>query len=167
MSEKKSFKRFFTRSYYGQRWQEIKDWGWGTDDKPLPVFSKRARFKRWFLINFRGYVYYITTIYDKPTDEYLMDRTIIHKSELPREAVHVTNMKNTWHLDLDLPRRGFDSSRDNGFTSVDAFLYMKCNKIDEAMRIRLDGSTPIDTNKLLMIGAIVIGVLFAVYYLMM
>lgn len=143
------------------------DWLWGTEEKPLHPFSIRGKFKRWFMIKYRGYCYLIMTMYDKIEDEYVYTREIIPRRELPRDAVHVTGVKNTYHIDLLLKKRGFSSLSDNGFTAVDAFLYMKCNKIDEAMAIKLDSDRkPIETQKLLGILAIGVGAIFAVMYLM-
>ena len=86
-------------------------------------------------------------------------------SELSEDSVHVTNEKNTNHLDLDHPKRGFDATKDYGFTAHDAYMYIRCNKIDEAMKIELGEQTPVDYKKLLFI---VIGVFvaFIVFYFM-
>lgn len=153
--------------------EKIKKTVWGngppgqymTDANPFPPNSYRARFKRWFYIKYRGYCYYITTIYDKPNDQYLYDLDIIHRSKLPSEAVHVTNEKNTYHLDLDHLKRGFDATKDNGFTAHDAYMYIRCTKIDEAMKIDLDGKSDVDYKKIILIvGAVIVS--FFVFYLM-
>jgi len=146
---------------------KIKTYFWGSEDKPLPPFSVRAKIKRWYLVHFKNYVYYITTMYDKQADEYWSDMDCVPLSSLPKEAVHVTRMKHTWHYDLDLPKRGFDSSRDNGFTAYDAYLYMKCSKIDEAMKIDLDDKKDVDMMKMLTIICVACGVIFALYIMFM
>ena len=141
-----------------------KDYMYGTEDNPLPPFSARAKLLRWYRVHFKGWVYYITTMYDKPIDEYRSDMECVPFDKVPREAVHVTGMKHTWHLDLDLPIRGIDTTKDNGFTAYDAFLYMKCNKIDEAMKIDLDRNKgEIDIMKYITIIGVVIGGMFALY----
>lgn len=152
----------------GKAYRRAYDWMWGTEKRPLHPFSIRGKFKRWFLIKYRGYCYLIMTMYDRDADEYSYSKDIIPRKELPRDAVHVTGEKNTYHIDLLLKKRGFSSVSDNGFTAVDAFLYMKCNKIDEAMAIKLDSPKQgMDTQKLLGIIAIGVGAMFAVYYLIM
>lgn len=148
-------------------------WFWGAGpptkfnckENPFGAYSLRGRFKRWFYVNYRGYCYSITTIYDKPNDVYLYDKDLIKRSELSEDSVHVTNEKNTNHLDLDHPKRGFDATKDYGFTAHDAYMYIRCNKIDEAMKIELGEQTPVDYKKLLFI---VIGVFvaFIVFYFM-
>ena len=149
------------------------DWFWGAGpptkfnckENPFGAYSLRGRLKRWFYVNYRGYCYSITTIYDKPNDVYLYDKDLIKRSELSEDSVHVTNEKNTNHLDLDHPKRGFDATKDFGFTAHDAYMYIRCNKIDEAMKIELGEQTPVDYKKLLFI---VIGVFvaFIVFYFM-
>lgn len=148
-------------------------WFWGAGpptrfnckENPFGAYSLRGKLKRWFYVNYRGYCYSITTIYDKPNDVYLYDKDLIKRSELSQDSVHVTNEKNTNHLDLDNPKRGFDATKDYGFTAHDAYMYIRCNKIDEAMKIELGEQTPVDYKKLLFI---VIGVFvaFMVFYFM-
>lgn len=148
-------------------------WFWGAGpptrfnckENPFGAYSLRGRFKRWFYVNYRGYCYSVTTMYDKPNDVYLYDKDLIKRSELSEDSVHVTNEKNTNHLDLDHPKRGFDATKDYGFTAHDAYMYIRCNKIDEAMKIELGEQTPVDYKKLLFI---VIGVFvaFFVFYFM-
>lgn len=148
-------------------------WFWGAGpptrfnckENPFGAYSLRGKFKRWFYVNYREYCYSITTIYDKPNDVYLYDKDLVKRSELSEDSVHVTNEKNTNHLDLDHPKRGFDATKDYGFTAHDAYMYIRCNKIDEAMKIELNEQTPVDYKKLLFI---VIGVFvaFMVFYFM-
>lgn len=151
----------------------IRKWFWGvgppgkygTDENPFPPYCLRAKLKRWFYLQYRGYVYYITTLYDKPNDCYLYDLDIIPKKNVPEDAVHVTNEKKTYHLDLDHPKRGFDATQDYGFTAHDAYMYIKCTKIDEAMKIDLDGKPDVDYKKI----AVIVGVVFisfVVFYMM-
>lgn len=148
-------------------------WFWGAGpptrfnckENPFGAYSLRGKFKRWYYIHYREYCYCITTIYDKPNDVYLYDKDLIKRSELSQDSVHVTNEKNTNHLDLDHPKRGFDATKDYGFTAHDAYMYIRCNKIDEAMKIDLNEQTPVDYKKLFFI---VIGVFvaFIVFYFM-
>lgn len=162
-------------SMVGKFFKCIHDWFWGTEEKPTPPFSKRGKFRRWFLIKFRGYCTLIRTKYiryeddneEKIVDEYMCTYELIRRRDVPRDAVHVTGMKNTWHIDELLIKRGFSSVVDKGFTAVDAFAYMKCNKIDEAMAIKLDRVAGMDPEKIVLILALVIGGLLSVWYLFM
>lgn len=143
------------------KWTE---WWVGTEDKPAPPFSNRMKLVRWFNKNFRGYVDYITTMYDKPIDEIRYDMVCIPKSKVPREAVHVTNMKKTWHLDMDLPIRGFDLTKDNGFTASSAYNYMKSHAIDDAMMVEQERmGKSIDKNKVYLLLALAFGGFMAIY----
>lgn len=154
-----------------EKWDKVYsrayDWLWGTEEKPHHPFSMRGRFKRWFMKKYRGYCDLITTDYDKYEDEYVYLKNLIHKSKLPRDAVHVTGMKNTYHIDLELKKRGFSSDRDQGFTAVDAFLYMKENRISEAMTVKLDNEKGMDTQKLLAFALLGIGGFLAFYFFFM
>lgn len=145
-------------------YQKMYDWLWGTEEHPHHPFSKRGRFRRWFMIKFRGYQNIIYTHYDRAEDEYVYEKELIHKSKIPRDAVHVTGEPNSWHIDIDLIKRGFSSERDNGFTAVDAFNYMLCNKIDDAMLVRMDKTENMDPQKILTIAALAIGACLAAWY---
>lgn len=146
----------------------IKD-GWhkfwyGTKDKPHHPFCWRSIIVRWFLKTFMGYVDYITTSYDPDIDEIRFDKVIIKRRDLPRESVHVTKMKKTYHMDLDLPKRGFDARLDNGFTASSAFNYMKNNAMSDAMVHDTDTYKPeIDKNKVFLICGIAFGIFMALY----
>lgn len=154
--------------------QRILDWYWGAgppgkyycEDNPHSPYCLRAKLKRWYYVNYRGFAYYITTMYDRPNDEYIWDFDIVPKKDIPKKATLVTNQKNTWHMDLDHPDRDFIyMDGDYGFTAHDADLYIKCNKINEAMKIDLDAKSTNDTTKMILIMAC-IGVAVMVFYLM-
>lgn len=140
------------------------EWWYGTKEKPRHPYSWRSRLVRWFLLTFRGYVKYITTMYDTKIDEIRYDLDIIKKKDLPKEAVHVTKQKKTYHLDMDLPIRGFDATKDYGFTASSAFNYMKNNAMSDAMVYDTDSFKPeIDKSKLLLYCAIGFGIFMAMY----
>ena len=152
---------------------KIRMWFWGsgppgkyfTKDNPFPPYCLRAKLKRWYYVKYRGYVYYITTLYDKPNDWYIYDKDICPRREVPEDAVTVTNEKRTYHLDLDHMKRGFDARQDYGFTAHDAYMYIKCTKIDEAMKIDLDGQPEVDYKKIIGIVAGVF-IAFVIFYMM-
>lgn len=145
-------------------YQKAVEWLHGTPEHPVPPFSTKGKIHRWYMQQYKGHVIYITTHYDRQLDEYVYVKELVPRSSLPREAVHVTNQKNTYHLDIDLPRRGFSTAKDNGFTAVDAYLWMKCSKIDEAMAIKLDSPMQFDIRKYLPLLAIGFGLFCGVYY---
>ena len=137
----------------------------GTEEKPRHPFSLVAKIYRWYLKTFRGYVDYITTMYDKNIDEIRCDKDLVKYKDIPREAVHVTGQKKTYHLDMDLPKRGFDVTKDFGFTASSAFNYMKNNAMNDAMVHDQDSYRPdIDKNKLLVICAVAFGIFLAFYF---
>lgn len=141
----------------------------GTEDHPRYPFSLVARIYRWYLKKFRGYVDYITTMYDTNYDEIRYDKDLVPRSKVSRDAVHVTGQKKTYHLDLDLIKRGFDVRRDHGFTASSAFNYMKNNAMNDAMVYDQDSfsKTEIDKNKLLLICSIIFGAFLAFYFVVM
>lgn len=146
-----------------KKWHE---WWFGTEEHPVKPFSFKGKVTRWFLKTFCGYVDYITTMYDKPLDEIRCDIELVKKSKVPREAVHVTNMKRTYHLDLDLPIRYFDVTRDFGFTASSAYNYAKDNSITDAMAIDIDNDKPpMETGKILLIVALVFGAVLAIWFM--
>lgn len=141
----------------------------GTEDHPRHPFSLVARIYRWYLKKFRGYVDYITTMYDTNYDEIRYDKDLVPRNKVSRDAVHVTGQKKTYHLDLDLMKRGFDVRRDHGFTASSAFNYMKNNAMNDAMVYDQDSfsKTEIDKNKLLLICSIIFGAFLAFYFVVM
>ena len=54
---------------------------------------------------------------------------------------------------------------DYGFTAHDADMYIKCNKLNEAMKIDLDAKQQNDTTKMLIIIGC-IGIAIMVFYMM-
>ena len=140
----------------------------GTEDKPRYPFSLVAKLHRWYLRTFRGYIDFITTEYDDEIDEVIYKKKLIKRKDLVREAVHVTKQKKTYHLDLDLPIRGFDVTKDRGFTASSAFNYMKNNAFNDAMVYDQDSfKPPMDKNKVLVICAVAFGVFLAFYLVVM
>lgn len=140
----------------------------GTEEKPRHPFTMVAKIYRWYLKKFRGYVDLITTEYDDEVDELIWKKKIVKRKSLPRECVHVTKQKNTYHLDIDLPVRGFDVTRDRGFTASSAFNYMKNNAFNEAMVYDQDTfKEPMDKNKVLVICAVAFGIFLAFYLVVM
>lgn len=142
----------------------IHNWFFGTDAKPVPVFCRRARLYRWYLKTFRGYVDLHITYWDEDAVEYKWEVKLVPKSDIPRDSVAISSLKKAYHTDLDNPRRGFSTVDDNGFTAVSAWLYMKCNKFEDAMRVNLDNSSNIDFRKLITIAAIALGIFLGLYY---
>ena len=147
-------------------WGSGKPGRYNNPETPYPPYCLRARFRRWWYVKYRGWVYYVTTMYDRPNDEYIYDMEFVPRSEVPRTATKVTNENGTFHNDLDHPNRDFiEYDSDFGFTAHDADLYIKCNKIDEAMKIELDGKPQMDTMKIIGIVAGVV-IAFIVFYMM-
>lgn len=147
-------------------WGSGKPGRYNTPETPYPPYCLRARFRRWWYVKYRGWVYYVTTMYDRPNDEYIYDMEFVPRTEVPRTATKVTNEKGTFHNDLDHPNRDFiEYDSDFGFTAHDADLYIKCNKIDEAMKIELDGKPQMDTMRVIGIVAGV-AIAFIVFYMM-
>lgn len=141
----------------------FKDWLNGTPDNPLPLFSLRAKFKRWRLIHFHNHVWLRIMSYDRNTHEYTIYENLIHKSNLPKTAVHCTNEKNVYFDKLfDVP---YEPWKDNGFGAMNAYLYMKDTSIDEALLLLWQGPK-MNMRTLAIIGIVVVAALFYIFYMM-
>lgn len=142
--------------------RNVRDWACGTPEHPLYPYCFRAKVQRWYRANYKGWCWRYTTWYDKAEDVYKMDIEFIKKSELSKDAVHITGKKNCYHIDLDVARRGMDSSIECGFTAVDAFVYSKQRHIDEALYHALDGDKK-DNSKVYLYVCLAIGGLIGIY----
>lgn len=141
----------------------FKDWLNGTPENPLPLMSKRAKFKRWRLIHFHNHVWLRIMSYDKNEGEYRIYENLIHKSKLPKTAVHCTNEKHVWFDKLfDIP---YEPWKDNGFGAMNAYLYMKDTSIDEALLLLWQGPK-MSMRTLAIIGIIAVAAVFYIFYMM-
>lgn len=141
----------------------FKDWLNGTPENPLPLMSIRAKFKRWRLIHFHNHVWLRIMSYDKNQGEYRIYENLIHKSKLPKTAVHCTNEKRVWFDKLfDIP---YEPWKDNGFGAMNAYLYMKDTSIDEALLLLWQGPK-MNMRTLAIIGVIAVAAIFYIFYMM-
>ncbi len=141
----------------------FKDWLNGTSENPLPLMSKRAKFKRWRLIHFHNHVWLRIMSYDKNEGEYRIYENLIPKSKLPKTAVHCTNEKHVYFDKLfDIP---YEPWKDNGFGAMNAYLYMKDTSIDEALLLLWQGPK-ISMRTLAIIGVIAVAAIFYIFYMM-
>lgn len=138
-------------------------WLDGTPEKPLPVFSLKAKFKRWRLIHFHNHVWLRIMSYDKNTHEYTIYENLIPRSKLPKTSVHCTNEKNVYFDKLfDVP---YEPWKDNGFGAINAYLYMKDKSMDEALLMLWQGPK-MNIRTLAIIGIVVVAALFYMFYMM-
>lgn len=138
-------------------------WLNGTPEHPLPLFSLRAKFKRWRLIKFHNHVWLRIMSYDKTHNEYVMCENLIPRSKLPKTAVHCTGEKNVYFDKLfEVP---YEPWKDNGFGAMNAYLYMKDTSIDEALLLLWQGPK-MSMRTLMIIGIIAVAVMFYLYYMM-
>lgn len=143
--------------------KSFKNWLNGTPEKPLPLFSWRARFKRWRLIKFHNHVWLRIMSYDKNTNEYTICENLIPKSKLPKTAVHCTNEKHVWFDKLfEVP---YEPWKDNGFGAMNAYLYMKDTSIDEALLLLWQGPK-MNMRTMAIIGIIAVAAVFYIFYMM-
>lgn len=138
-------------------------WLNGTPEHPLPLFSLRAKFKRWRLIKFHNHVWLRIMSYDKTHNEYVMCENLIPRSKLPKTAVHCTGEKNVYFDKLfEVP---YEPWKDNGFGAMNAYLYMKDTSIDEALLLLWQGPK-MSMRTLMIIGIIAVAVMFYLFYMM-
>ena len=143
--------------------RSFKNWLNGTPENPLPLFSWRAKFKRWRLIKFHNHVWLRIMSYDKNMREYTICENLIHKSKLPKTAVHCTNEKHVWFDKLfEVP---YEPWKDNGFGAINAYLYMKDTSIDEALLLLWHGPK-MNMRTMAIIGIIAVAAIFYIFYMM-
>lgn len=143
--------------------RSFKNWLNGTPENPLPLFSLRARFKRWRLIKFHNHVWLRIMSYDKNTNEYTICENLIPRSRLPKTAVHCTNEKHVWFDKLfEVP---YEPWKDNGFGAMNAYLYMKDTSIDEALLLLWQGPK-MNMRTMAIIGIIAVAAIFYIFYMM-
>lgn len=78
-------------------------------------------------------------------ERYILRRRIVPKADLPKEAVHITDVKGEWFLDL-VDRDGRDDLKvkdDPAYKTADAvdiYLYAVNNAISDALMIKAKGA---------------------------
>lgn len=138
-------------------------WFNGSEEHPLPVFSLRAKFKRWMLIKFHNHVWLRIMSYDKNKNEYAIYENLIPRKKLPKTAVHCSNEKNVYFDKLfDVP---YEPWKDNGFGAMNAYLYMKDTSIDEALLLLWQGPK-VNMKTLGIIAIVIVAVMFYIFYMM-
>ena len=143
--------------------RSFKNWLNGTPENPLPLFSLRAKFKRWRLIKFHNHVWLRIMSYDKNTNEYTICENLIPKSKLPKTAVHCTNEKHVWFDKLfEVP---YEPWKDNGFGAMNAYLYMKDTSIDEALLLLWQGPK-MNMRTVAIVGIVAVAAIFYIFYMM-
>lgn len=136
-------------------------WLNGTDEKPLPLYSLRAKFWRWRKIHFHGYLWLRVLSYDRKFEEYVLREDLVPRSEIPRDAVHCTNEKRCWFLCLHKIKH--NPELDNGFGAINAWIYMMDVSMDEALLALWKDKIPFNPKMLAIIG---MGVVFVIFYVL-
>ena len=115
--------------------------------------SLSERWRRMRLIR-EGHVILKTLSRDEKTGDFLLDTTLIKKTDLPIGAVAVTNENHTYCLDTIKTSPWYQENRpkvadpcEAQFTARDAFLHMSTNKYDNAMAVRWTDNKQIDYKK--------------------
>ena len=131
--------------------------------------SFSAHFQRWKQITFGGYVILKTLSRDEKYDGFVMETTLIRKRDLPREAVAVTGMRNTYCLDkvknsvwyYQYHDKTHLDPREGAFTASDAALYMMSDKMDNALMVNWESKpdSPFDIKKIMMLAFLGIAVI--------
>ena len=129
----------------------------GDDTHKVKPSSFKGVLGRFYLKTFCGYVDLYSRMYDKDIDEIRQDIELVKRSKLPKEAVKLKGFKRTWDIDIDLPIRYFDLTKDDGFTASSYFNYAKNNILNDSMYMDGEEQAKTPTNKRLLIA--VVGVL--------
>lgn len=82
---------------------------------------------------------------------------MVKKSKLPKEAVKLKGFKKTWDIDMDLPIRYFDLTKDDGFTASSYYNYARNNILNDSMYMDGEEQAKTPTNKRMLVA--VVGVL--------
>lgn len=143
-------------------------------EREYDVDSFHERYRRWQLIHKKGYVILKTLTRDPKREEYLLETTLIPRSELPEDAVAVTEEANTYCVDGIKNTEWYAESRaeieatqswyQRQFTASDAMLYMTSNKIDNALAIKWQTSVVKNDMKTIFV---IVGVLAVALVLIM
>jgi hypothetical protein len=141
--------------------------------EPRDPDSGLERLRRWWLRNFKGYVNLVTITRDPRYAEFVSDTTLVHRRELPRTAVAVTNKRRTYADDkifmtdwwLSEQATCPDDWMARQFTASDAYLYMVTNKLDNALTLNWTDMSHIDFKKYFLLGAIAIMVVVLFFML--
>lgn len=139
---------------FGVKWHRY--W-FGDDTHKVKPSSFKGVLGRFYLKTFCGYVDLYSRMYDKDIDEIRQDIELVKRSKLPKEAVKLKGFKRTWDIDIDLPIRYFDLTKDDGFTASSYFNYAKNNILNDSMYMDGEEQAKTPTNKRLIIA--VVGVL--------
>lgn len=118
--------------------------------------SLSERWRRMRLIR-EGYVVLKTLSRDDKTGDFLLDTTLIKRTDLPIAAVAVTNEKRIYCLDTIKTSAWYQENRpkiddpfEAQFTARDGFLHMNTNKYDNAMAVKWSDTKQIDYKKFLL-----------------
>ena len=139
---------------FGVKWHRY--W-FGDDTHKVKPSSFKGVLGRFYLKTFCGYVDLYSRMYDKDIDEIRQDIELVKRSKLPKEAVRLKGFKRTWDIDIDLPIRYFDLTKDDGFTASSYFNYAKNNILSDSMYMDGEEQAKTPTNKRMLIA--VVGVL--------
>jgi len=133
----------------------------------MEEISNWQRFKnslrRWYLITFKNHVV-LRTYTEFPIDkdgytaepyDCMVKYELIRRKDLPPEAVHCTGEKNVYCLDT-VKRRY--QMHDNGFSALDANLYMEFDGFDDALSSKWTDFNHFDMKKFAIICGIVLAV---------
>lgn len=141
--------------------------------EPRDPDSGLERLRRWWLRNFKGYVNLISISRDPRYAEFIHETTLVHRKELPRTAVPVTNQRRTYADDkifmtdwwLSEQATCPDDWMARQFTASDAYLYMVTNKLDNALTLNWTDMSHIDFKKYFLLAAIAIMVVVLFFML--
>ena len=126
--------------------------------------------RRWYLTRFRNYVILRTySEYKVDKDGYtpepydcLIKYELVRKRDLPAEAVHCTG--EPYVFCLDTVKRRYQM-HDNGFSALDANLYMEFDGFEDALSSKWTDFNHFDMKKFAVICGVVLAVAFVMFYL--
>ena len=125
--------------------------------------------RRWYLTRFKGYVILRTySEFEIDKDGYTVEPydcklkvECIPKKDLPQEAVHCTG--EPYVFCLDTVKRRY-KIHDQGFSALDANLYMEFDGFDDALSTKWTDFNHFDMKKFGIICAVVLAVAFFMFF---
>lgn len=137
--------------------------------------SLGERFRRFKLIHFGNHVVLKTLTRDDNAEEYHLESTLIPRSELPEDAVKVTGQNFTYCLDKIKRSQWYAESRAEfrmgqddkqvQFTASDAALYMRTNKIDNALAVKWNSvfdEAGLSSRTMIIIGVAILAIVIVI-----
>ena len=125
-----------------------------------PTFKQKLG--RMYRMWFKGYVTVTTISRDEETGGYRFDTVEMLRKDVPVEAVPNTGNSHAFTIDKIGVQHPFRES-ENGFSAIDLNLWLESNDINDALALKWDGLSGLETKHILLIVGIGLAALVIFY----